>query len=255
MYRHFVILLILLTRVICSPYALYVCSAEANGDANTPTFTLDLEPTHPTAWVGWRPEYKDNVSFIATLKGTTASNESVQFASATFTFHLGTPSQWEGVCMNYDEDTDTGTSYDLFIRRDDNPGGSGQTFTVTHPISVPGENANASGQPVETGLGLTVTGTGINSGTVSVRVNDYAAVGILSVSATFNYVDPLSGSTSSTGSESDTISIPLDNNGNDIADGWEDDDIHDYNPWDDTENGPGINNKGMGSYTCRIITE
>ena len=38
MYRHFVILLILLTRVICSPYALYVCSAEANRDVNTPTF-------------------------------------------------------------------------------------------------------------------------------------------------------------------------------------------------------------------------
>ena len=160
MYRHFVILLILLTRVICSPYALYVCSAEANRDVNTPTFELNLEPTHPTAWLGWRPEYKDNVSFIATLKGTTASNESVQFASATFTFHLGTPSQWEGVCMNYDGDTDIGTSYDLFICRDDNPGGSGQTHTVTHPIVVPGENVNVSGQPVEIGLGLTITGIG-----------------------------------------------------------------------------------------------
>ena len=252
MNRNFIFLLILLTLVICSSYALYVCSAEANRDVNTPTFELNLEPTHPTAWLGWRPEYKDNVSFIATLKGTTASNESVQFASATFTFHLGTPSQWEGVCMNYDGDTDTGTSYDLFIRRDDNPGGSGQTHTVTHPIVVPGEDVNVSGQPVEIGLGLTITGIG-NSGTVSVRVNDHAAVSILSVSATFNYVDPLSGSTTPTGSANDTISIPLDNNGNDIADGWHPDPNNidllssaidknvNYDPWADRENGPGVN--------------
>ena len=241
MRKNIVISLILLIMVICSPYYLYVCSAQANGDQNTPTFELNLEPTDPMTWEDWRPKYKTNTSFIATLKGTTASNESVQFASATFTFYLGTPSQWEGVCMNYDGDTDIGTSYDLFIRRDDNPGGSGQTHTVTHPIVVPGEDVNVSGQPVEIGLGLTITGTG-NSGTVSVRVNDHAAVSILSVSATFNYVDPLSGSTTPTGSADDTtISIPLDNNGNDIADGWEDDHIHDYNPWDDNENGPGFN--------------
>ena len=254
MRKNIVISLILLTIVICSTYFLHICSVQANGDENTPTFELNLEPTDPTTWEDWRPEYKTNTSFVATLKGTIASNQSVSFGSVTFTFHLGAPSQWEGVCMNYDGETDIGTSYDLFFRKDDNPGGSGQTYMVTHPIVVPGENVNVSGQLVETGLELTITGTG-NSGTVSVRVNDYAAVSILSVSATFSYVDPLSGSTSSTGSESDTISIPLDNNGNDIADGWEDDDIHDYNPWDDTENGPGINNKGMGSYTCRIITE
>ena len=219
MNRHFIISLILFTLVICSPYILFICSAEANGDVNTPTFTLNLEPVQPTEWVRWRPKYKDNVSFIATLKGTTSSNKDVQFGSVTFTFHLGTPSQWYGVCMNYDGDPDTGTSYDLFIRKDDNPDGSGQTHTVTHPISVPGENPNTSDQ-VETGLGLTITGTGINSGTVSVRVNDYAAVSILSVEATFNYRNSSSGSLTPTGSASDTISIPLDNNGNDIADGW-----------------------------------
>ncbi len=63
--------------------------------------------------------------------------------------------------MNYDGDTDTGTSYDLFIRKDDNPGGSGQTYKVTHPIVVPGEDVNVSGQPVEIGLELTITGTGL----------------------------------------------------------------------------------------------
>ncbi len=88
---------------------------------------------------------------------------------------------------------------------------------------------------------MTETGGDNSSVTVSVRVNDNGAVGILSASAAFNYEDPRSGSSSSTGDASDKISISLDNNGNDIADGWLDDHIHDYNPWDDKENGPGIN--------------
>ena len=48
-----------------------------------------------------------------------------------------------------------------FFRKDDNPGGSGQTYMVTHPIVVPGEDVNVSGQPVEIGLELTITGTGL----------------------------------------------------------------------------------------------
>ena len=160
MRKNIVISLILLTIVICSTYFLHICSVQANGDENTPTFELNLEPTDPTTWEDWRPEYKTNTSFIATLKGTIASNRSVSFGSVTFTFHLGTPSQWEGVCMNYDGETDTSTSCDLFFRKDDNPGGSGQTYKVTHPIVVPGEDVNVSGQLVETGLELTITGTG-----------------------------------------------------------------------------------------------
>ena len=69
-YCHF---MILLTIVICSTYFLHICSVQANGDENTPTFELNLEPTDPTTWEDWRPEYKTNTSFVATLKGTIAS--------------------------------------------------------------------------------------------------------------------------------------------------------------------------------------
>ena len=44
-----------------------------------------------------------------------------------------------------------------------------------------------------------------------------------------------------TPSANDSLSIPKDNNGNDIADGWQDDAIHDYDPWADEETGPGNN--------------
>ncbi len=222
MRKSVIISLILLVLVICSPFYLLVCSAEANGDANTPTFELSLEPMHPQAWLGWRPEYKTNVSFIASIKGKTATGKNItKFTNVKFTFDLGTPSKWKGVCMNFDGDTDVKESYDLFFRKEDNASGSGYTYTVKRPIAVPGEGNNVSGQPVEIGLGMTETEGGNSSVTVTVRVNDYAAVGILSASATFNYEDPVSGSSSSEGDASDAISIPLDNNGNDIADSWE----------------------------------
>ena len=240
MNRHFVISLILFAVVICSPFYLPVCSAQANGDASTPTFELNLEPADPTAWEDWRPEYKTNTSFVATLKGETETGQAIRIASVTYTFTLDS-SEWPGICMNANGDDDTGRSVDLFFREEDNQSGSGQTFTVTSVVTVPGET--------NCGSGLTVSGTGITTVIVSVRVNDYAAVGILSVSAAFNYEDPLSGSTSSSSSEDDDISIPWDNNGNDIADGWEDDDIHDYNPWDDTETGPGSNSYTGDGFT------
>ena len=256
MNRNFVILLILLTLVICSPFYLHVCLAHANGDTNTPTFELDLEPVSPQAWLEWRPSYQTNVSFIATLKGTTSQNQAIEFDQVTMTFDLGTPSNWEGVCMNYDGEPDTEASPDLFFRNKDNKGGSGQTFTVSNLKNVPGETGkqeNAEEDPIVTGLVLTVSGKGVTTVTVSVRVNDYAAVGILSVNASFNYKDPTSGSTSPTGKADDEISIPLDNNSNDIADGW-DPESNTYNassstldknanylPWDDTETGPGTN--------------
>ena len=253
MRKNIVILLILL--IIVSFYSLLNRCAQANGEENTPTFELTIKPTNATTWLEWRPEYKSNAPFFISLKGTTPSGKSISFNQVTFICHLGKPSKWEGVCMNFDgvekgdedgdgvedEDIDTADSYDLFFRGDDNPSGSGQTFEVTDPKIVPGEKRNVSEQHVETGLGLRVSGTKMTGATVSVRANDRAAVGILKVHASFNYEDPVSGSRTPTGTKNAEISIPLDNNGNDIADGWEDDHIHDYNPWDDKENGPGIN--------------
>lgn len=59
--------------------------------------------------------------------------------------------------MNYNGDTDTGTSYDLYFRQKDNPSGSGFTYTMTDTITVPGE-VDESNNPLTTGLKLTVTG-------------------------------------------------------------------------------------------------
>ncbi len=107
---------------------------QANGDDNTSTFELSLKPKNPTKWAEWRPEYQKNVSFVATLKGTTLSNKDVAFGSVTFTFTLSSVSEWEGVCMNYDGETDTANSKDLYFRKIDNPNG-----TVKNTITVPGE--------------------------------------------------------------------------------------------------------------------
>ncbi len=247
--KNIVISLLLLTLVICSPYCLYLCSVEANGDGSAangeeapPTFKLVLEPAIPSTWPEWRPEYKKNALFVATIKGETATGQKItKFTNVQFTFKIVKPSQWKGVCMNFKGDTDVADSYDLFFRKKDNASGSGYTYTITHPIEVPGEKENVSGKPVEIGLGMMETGGDNSSVTVSVRINDYAAVGTLSASATFNYEDPRSGSSSSKGKASGKISIPLDNNGNDIADGWLDDHIHNYDPWADEETGPGNN--------------
>lgn len=255
MNRQTFILRILFVLFICSPIYFHVCLARANGDSNDPTFELELEPEDPQEWLGWRPKYQTNASFTASIKGKTADGVAItEFRNVEFTFDLGTPSKLKGVCMNFngreegDEDgdgtaneaIDTAASCDLFFRKKDNASGSGYAFTVTDPIAVPGEKPNGSGE-VEIGLGLTETNGNNSSVTVSVRVNNYGALGILSASATFNYKDPRSGSFTPSDSANDKISIPLDNNGNDIADGWKDDHIHDYNPWDDNENGPGIN--------------
>ncbi len=117
--------------IIALPYILLVCSAEANGNANTPTFELTLDPTSREAWSDWRPKHETNTSFVVNLKGTTSSGDPISISSVTFTFRLTEVSQWEGVCMNYDGETDMSNSYDLFFREEDNPDSAGQTFTVT----------------------------------------------------------------------------------------------------------------------------
>ena len=83
MKRQTFISLILLTLVTCSPFCLPICSVWANGDANSPTFELDLEPVNPQEWLGWRPEYQTNVSFVATIKGKTSDNKAIEFDQVT----------------------------------------------------------------------------------------------------------------------------------------------------------------------------
>ena len=92
MNRHTFISLILFLLVICSPFCFHVCLAQAIEDANTPRFELNLEPLAPQAWMEWRPSYETNVSFRATLKGTTSQNQAIEFDQVTFTFDLGTHS-------------------------------------------------------------------------------------------------------------------------------------------------------------------
>ncbi len=127
MRKNVIISLILLTLVICLPFYLPVGSAEANGNANTPTFELNLEPASPTTWADWRPEYKTNAEFVATLKGETKTGQSVRIDSVTYTFTLDS-SEWPGICMNANGDDDTGRSVDLFFREEDNRSGSRQTL-------------------------------------------------------------------------------------------------------------------------------
>ncbi len=53
--------------IIALPYILLVCSAEANGNANTPTFELTLDPTSREAWSDWCPKQELNTDVYVDL--------------------------------------------------------------------------------------------------------------------------------------------------------------------------------------------
>ncbi len=130
MNRHTIISLILFLLVICSPFYFHVCLAQANGEGSAENkFKLELEPANPSTWPGWRPEYKKNALFVATITGETSTGVAItKFTKVRFTFNLGEPSRWEGVCMNFKGDPDVKKSYDLFFRKGDNASGSGYIY-------------------------------------------------------------------------------------------------------------------------------
>ena len=118
--RHTKYLFVFLFSILFHGHVLAVEEAPqqpANPQADTHTFNIELEPADSTSWSAWRPEYKKNVSFVATIEGETATGQKItNFTDVRFTFKIVKPSQWKGVCMNFKGDTDVEESYDLFFR-------------------------------------------------------------------------------------------------------------------------------------------
>ena len=67
-------------------------------------FQIDLEPADPSSWQTWRPVNESNVSFTATVTGTTD-----RITAIAYTFTLSDLSNWQGTCMNKDDGSDAGS--------------------------------------------------------------------------------------------------------------------------------------------------
>ena len=195
-------------------------SQSESSSSGTHTAVMSLDPTDKADWLKWRPKWEDVESFTA--KVDLDSNATDALVDATFTFTLKDTSKYPGYCMNAGDINDT--SYDIIFEREYQDVNESYTYTVSDDKQK-----------------LTVACNGpVNKVDVVVFVKDYGAHAILEVSVALEYEEPQSPSDAKDFDEDadDSIAIPLDNNGNDIADGWQDDENTNYNPWDDEELGP-----------------
>ena len=176
------------------------------------SFTLTLAPKESTAWRTWRPVYNTEMTFVATLSGTDATQS---LSDVTYTFTLSEVSSWPGHCMNMG--TQTASDKDLEFRKADQPTVDGATYAVSN-----------RGQMLTVTFARDAGDATLSNVDFTVRVLDYAAIGKLQAAVN-----------KTVASDSQKVLwIPLDNNGNDIADGWKNDATKDYDPWEDAETGP-----------------
>ncbi len=232
--KHFIFALLLIV-LICSSILVYLSGASANGS----TFTLELVP--PSEWDAWSPKRNTVLTFTANVIGDTT-----QITSTKYVFTLRDVSDYTGFCMN--AGTQAGDKKDIYFRQSDQPANT-ENSNLTYTVS--GSNGET----------LTVTCKAATSSiTFYVFVDDYGAHGILDGVVYLNDKQNADGTeadnTPSNNTEANySISIPLDNNGNDIADGWKNDKTHvvegreGYDPWEDKEAGPNDNTKHGDGFT------
>ena len=220
----------------------FVHPSIANGQAPDNTqnsYKLELIPLpQDVTWEDWRPKNNKVLpinAVIVAVAGTVADITS----TTEYTFILSEVSDYKGYCMNFG--TQPGDKKDIYFRQSDQPKDTEQL-----KYRVSGKNGET----------LKVT---CESSTFSIPifvfVDDYGAHGILDGAVSLNDKKDENGrELDTTPSNNDTasgrLSIPKDNNGNDIADGWKNDVVRNYDPWVDKETGPGINmNSGDGFTT------
>ncbi len=215
-----------------------VSQSVAQSPAPVGTFTLELDP--PENWKSWRPARNSVLTFTANVGGDT-----MQISSVTeYVFTLKDVSDYTGFCMN--AGSQSGDQKDIYFRQSDQPATDEDSlFTYT----VSGSNSET--------LKISCKGSPL-SVSFSVFVDDYGAHGILDGVVSLNDRKDEEGrevdnTPSNNAAPSYSLSIPLDNNGNDIADGWKDDAKvfggKGYNPWDDDESGPDGNKKNGDGFT------
>ena len=182
----------------------------------------------------WKPVAGETLKIIAEI-----SDPNNTLSSRSVKFELSNVSSWKGTCMNSDkgdngDKLESGTKPDLkFVKA------KGQSTTVfdaqltVHTAKwTEGKTGDVSWVKAECQTGAP------NNYTVGINVLDYAAYGELTARLLDGSGAEVAGA---------AISLPLDANGNYIADGWESDATANYNPAVDNETGPTMNgNAGDG---------
>ena len=178
----------------------------------------------------WKPIAGDRLLIFAKIDdpNNTLSSRSVKF-------ELSNVSSWQGTCMNSDigdndEELASGTKPDLKFLKARNqfkPVSVVGASDAKHEASwTEGKTGDVSWVKAECQTGAPT------SYTLAIHVLDYAAYGELTARLLDGSGTEVAGA---------AISLPLDANGNYIADSWENDATNDYNPAVDDETGPAGN--------------
>lgn len=173
----------------------------------------------------WHPVAGDLLLIHAEI-----SDPNNTLSSRSVKFELSNVSSWKGTCMNSDKadngkKLESGTKPDLKFYK-----ASGQSTTVFDAQLTEHTAKWTEGKTGDVPWVKAECQTGApNTYTVSIHVNDYAAYGELTARLLDGAGTEVAGA---------SISLPLDANGNYIADGWESDATENYNPAVDDEMGP-----------------
>jgi len=172
--------------------------------------SLILNPRPPVAAViipdeayeSWIPSAAEQENLLKIKVKLQAGDGGAPEETAKFRFELGGVSRQRGICTNYPLDGDD--HYDLTITKEDNP-----AMTILEPEFFEG----TAGQAAETEEGL-------REAEVVIRCRDYGAYGVLKVYAHLENGDVVEAYVAGR-PEQTALAIPLDENGNFIADQWE----------------------------------
>lgn len=168
------------------------------------------------------PKFDNTVSIEVTIEGNLHSHHTV-------VFNLSEVTNWPGDCMNYGPITDRAP--DLVLYSTDQQG-SGITWS----------NRGATAQSLS--AAFTTNSELRKTFTVKVHSYDHGAFGKLSAQLYGS-----GGENSSPLNSAGPITIPLDKNGNRIADGWMYDTSRNYSPSADNESGPSGNSSSGDGFT------
>ncbi|RKU13773.1 hypothetical protein C6501_09270 [Candidatus Poribacteria bacterium] len=151
-------------------------------------------------WREWRPLRGARPNLVATLSGDDAEIAKIKDTQYTFTLNV---SSYDGYCMNVKDSTDP--SADMVFREEDNP----DTPGLDYRVSSDGTTLTVICESPAFIIPITV------------YVYDYGAHGVLEATVAINKKDKQTKSDDA--GKTARLAIPLDDNKNDIADGWKDD--------------------------------
>lgn len=205
-----------LTRNTFLFLALIACFLVMSSISHAVTIELSEAPS------SWLPKFDNTVSIKVTIKGNLHSHHTV-------VFNLSEVTNWPGISMNYG--LITSRAPDLVLYSTDQQG-AGITW----------RNRGTAAQSLS--AAFTTNSESRKTFAVKIRSYDYGAFGKLSAQLYGS-----GGESSSPLNSAGPITIPLDKNGNRIADGWMYDTSRNYSPSADNESGPSGNSSSGDGFT------